>query len=244
MSFVPPLKRWDALDRASAVAHQGRALHRYLRDCVFPFSRHYGAVARERRLSAKDFRRRGPGQAALRLQGGPAAHAGKPQRARDFILVPDPKVLARRPATIARALTRGRKRVQDELGREWRPTFMTSTTGRSAEPVAFLYTQRDVAVMGEAAARVVDMANCSRTSVCSTSSLRAAPRLLDVLRVRAPEEPVLPRHRRRQEHGHGRQPAHPQAPQPDRAWPGCRRSSTTSSSRPLRRARGSPASTR
>ena len=32
------------------------ALHRYLRDCVFPFSRHYGAICRERGLSAADFR--------------------------------------------------------------------------------------------------------------------------------------------------------------------------------------------
>ena len=161
MNFVPPLKRWDALDRAAAVAHQGRALHRYLRDCVFPFSKHYGAVARERKLTADDFRSvadlvKLPFVSKADLLPTPE----HPQRAKDFILVPDPKILARRPSTVARALTRGRARVQDELGRDWRPTFMTSTTGRSAEPVAFLYTQRDVAIMGEAAGRVVDMAGC------------------------------------------------------------------------------------
>ena len=162
MSFVPPLKRWDALDRARVVAHQGQALHHYLRDCVFPFSQHYGAVVRERSLTAHDFRSVADlAKLPFVSKADLLPCSENPQRARDFLLRPDPKVLTRRPSTVARALVHGRARVQDELGREWRPTFMTSTTGRSAEPVAFLYTQRDVAVMGEAAARVVEMAHCS-----------------------------------------------------------------------------------
>ncbi len=162
MSFVPPVKCWDTLDRATAVAHQGRALHRYLRDCVFPFSKHYGAVVRELGLSANDFRSVADlAKLPFVSKADLLPCSENPQRARDFILIPDPKVLAKRPATIARALVRGRKRVQDELGREWRPTFMTSTTGRSTEPVAFLYTQQDVAVMGEAAARGIEMAGCT-----------------------------------------------------------------------------------
>ena len=137
MSFVPPLKRWDTLDRATAVAHQGRALHRYLRDCVFPFSKHYAAVVRERGLSANDFRSvadlaKLPFVSKADLLPTPE----NPQRARDFTLIPDPKILARRPGTIARALTRGRARVQDELGREWRPPFMPSPTGRATAPGA------------------------------------------------------------------------------------------------------------
>ncbi len=158
MSSPPPLlKNWDSLGRDAVLAHQGRALHRYLRDCVFPFSKHYGAVAREHGLSANDF------QSVADLKKLPfisktdlVPTPENPTRSRDFVLAPDGAVLAKRPATILRALTRGRGRVKDELGREWRPSFMTSTTGRSAEPVAFLYTQRDVDVMGVAASRIVD----------------------------------------------------------------------------------------
>ncbi|MBV9658949.1 MAG: AMP-binding protein [Verrucomicrobia bacterium] len=158
--MIPPplLKRWNSLDRATLLAYQGRALHRYLRDCVLPFSKHYAAVFRERGLKADDFRSvddlaKLPFVSKTDLLPTPE----NPQRARDFALIPDPRVLARRPATILRALTRGRARTQDALGREWRPTFMTSTTGRSAEPVAFLYTQRDIDLMGRAAARIVEM---------------------------------------------------------------------------------------
>ena len=145
------------MDRAAVRAHQDGALHRYLKSCVLPFSKHYGAVCRELGLTADDFRsvddlRKLPFIAKADLLPTPE----NPTRARDFILIPDAAVLSKRPSTVFRALTRGRARAKEALEREWRPTFMTSTTGRSAEPVAFLYTQRDVAVMGAAAGRIVD----------------------------------------------------------------------------------------
>ena len=62
----------------------------------------------------------------------------------DFILVPDKKILARRPSTILRALCRGRQAVEESFEREFRPSFMTFTTGRSSQPLPFLYTDHDL----------------------------------------------------------------------------------------------------
>ena len=149
---------WQQLDPRTVAGLQGRALHRYLRDCVLPFSPHYGKLFRERGLTADDFHsvadlRKLPFTSKEDLLPTPE----NPRRTLDFVLTPDAEVLARRPAVILRALLRGRARVHEELEREWRPVFMTSTTGRSTEPVPFLYTQHDIANLGLGSGRIVEM---------------------------------------------------------------------------------------
>src|SRR4051794_30563504 len=121
---------WHSLDRDTVLELQGRKLHRYLRDCVLPFSAHYRRLFDELGLSADDFHSvedltRLPFTSKEDLLPTPE----NARRSMDFALIPDAKVLARRPSVIARALWQGRARVKDELDREWRPTFMTATTG-------------------------------------------------------------------------------------------------------------------
>ena len=151
-------KNWHCLDRETLVELQGRKLHRYLRDSVLPFSKHYQKIFAAAGLTADSIR------TVADLQKIPFTSkedllptADNPRRALEFVLQPDPAVLARRPAVMLRALWRGRERVRDELEREWRPTFMTATTGRSTESVAFLYTQHDIANLGLGSGRVAEM---------------------------------------------------------------------------------------
>ena len=151
-------KNWHCLDRETLVELQGRKLHRYLRDNVLPFSKHYQKIFAAAGLTADSIR------TVADLQKIPFTSkedllptADNPRRALEFVLQPDPAVLARRPAVMLRALWRGRERVRDELEREWRPTFMTATTGRSTESVAFLYTQHDIANLGLGSGRVAEM---------------------------------------------------------------------------------------
>jgi phenylacetate-coenzyme A ligase PaaK-like adenylate-forming protein len=154
---------WDRLDRETAVGLQGRKLYRYLRDCVLPFSAHYQQVFRKHRLTAGHFR--SPAdlvELPFTSKEDLLPSSDNPRRSLEFALIPDAKVLARRPAVILRALLRGRARVKDELDREWRPTFMTSTTGRSSEPVAFLYSQHDIANLGLGSGRIAEICGLSR----------------------------------------------------------------------------------
>ena len=151
-------KNWHCLDRETLVELQGRKLHRYLRDSVLPFSKHYQKIFAAAGLTADSIR------TVADLQKIPFTSkedllptADNPRRALEFVLQPDPAVLARRPSVMLRALWRGRERVRDELEREWRPTFMTATTGRSTESVAFLYTQHDIANLGLGSGRVAEM---------------------------------------------------------------------------------------
>ena len=113
----------------SILQRQGEQLRRYLKQTVLPFSKHYAAFGNDLRLirSVEDLRYF-PFTTKRDVQENPT----------DFVVIPDRKVLARRPSTIVHALMHGRKAVEESFEREFRPTFMTFTTGRSAQPLAFL----------------------------------------------------------------------------------------------------------
>lgn len=156
-------KQWHCLDRETATGLQGDRLHHYLRDCVLPFSAHYRQIFADNGLSADDFRsvedlRKLPFTRKDDLLPTPS----HPRRTLDFTLIPDKEVLTRRPAVIRRAISHGPSRVKEELDREWRPIFMTSTTGRSTEPVPFLYTQHDIRYLGIGGGRIMEIAKVQR----------------------------------------------------------------------------------
>lgn len=154
---------WQDLDRDATLARQGRRLHRYLRDCVVPFSLHYQRVFKENNLTAGDFRTVADlAKLPFTSKEDLLPTKENPKHTLDFVLKPDPKVLSRRPSVILRALLHGRERVRDELDREWRPVFMTSTTGRSSEPVPFLYSQHDIARLGLGSGRIVEIGGVER----------------------------------------------------------------------------------
>jgi len=156
-------KHWDSLDRETVRHLQGRKLHAYLRDCVLPFSSHYQKVFAEAGLTADDIRSVDDlAKLPFTTKEDLLPTDEKPRRSLDFVLKPDPAVLAKRPGVILRALLRGRQRVRDELDREWRPVFMTATTGRSTESVAFLYSQHDVRNLGLGAGRIADLGGLTR----------------------------------------------------------------------------------
>jgi phenylacetate-coenzyme A ligase PaaK-like adenylate-forming protein len=85
-----------------------------------------------------------------------------PEPVKDFVLQPDAAILKRRPGTIWRALTRGRKAVEEGFEHEFRPLLLTSTTGRSADPVPFLYTGADIDNLKLAGHRVMEVAAATR----------------------------------------------------------------------------------
>src|SRR5262245_45016550 len=113
---------------------QAEQLRRYLRAVVLPFSTHYRRIFQELGLNADSFRTL---EDLYRLpfttKSDLLSTAAQPQRFKDFIIVPDQRVLARRPGTILRAVIHGRERVKQDFEAEFRPIFATFTTGRSSE---------------------------------------------------------------------------------------------------------------
>lgn len=138
-------QNWRQLPETTVRRLQSDKLREYLRRIVLPFSAHYRELFRNHHLTADSLQtlddlRRLPFTSKDDLLNSPQ----HPQRAREFVIIPDEKALSRRPDVIWRAVTRGRATVTRELEAEFRPIFMTSTTGRSADPIPFLFTRHDL----------------------------------------------------------------------------------------------------
>jgi phenylacetate-coenzyme A ligase PaaK-like adenylate-forming protein len=156
-------QHWQQLPETAVRRLQAEQLRRHLRTVVLPFSGHYRQMFEERGLSADSFGtledlRQVPFTTKTDLLNTPE----RPTRFRDFIVVPDEKVLGRRPGTVARALVHGREAVKQGFEAEFRPIFVTFTTGRSAEPTPFFYTQRDLEHLATAGRRVIEVCAARR----------------------------------------------------------------------------------
>jgi phenylacetate-CoA ligase len=152
---------WHRLPRKTLRELQAKQLRAYLRDVVLPFHSHYRQMFSQHGLDWRAI------HTFEDLQQIPftskADLCGGAERTREFVIAPDPRQLARRPATILRALVRGPGRARRELDREFRPILLTSTTGRSADPVPFIYTAHDLAVLRRAGFRLMQLAGGRRT---------------------------------------------------------------------------------
>lgn len=149
---------WDRLPAESIRELQGHRLRRYLRDQVLPFSRHYRELLAREGLSADDIRgvddlAKIPFTSKRHLVDDPETGS----RVQDFVLVPEESVLRRRPATVWKALRHGKAGAKAALEREYRPILMTSTTGRSTEPVPFLYTAHDLDILALSGRRMMEI---------------------------------------------------------------------------------------
>lgn len=157
-----PSPRWPSHPR-SLHSWQLARLRTYLRDSVLPFSAHYRRMFDRERITPDQLRsvddlRRIPFTSKSDFL--PGSDGSDPVR--DFVLVPDRAVLARRPSTILRALVRGKANVAEGFEREFRPLLLTSTTGRSAEPVPFVYTAQDIENLKVGGARVYEVCGANR----------------------------------------------------------------------------------
>jgi len=151
-------RRWDALSTDELRHRQAAKLRRYLVSKVAPFSSYYRDLFDECGFDPDSFRTlEDLARIPFTSKRSFSALDGEGLRTRDFVLVPDPAQIVRQPAALAKAFWDGRGRVKRALEREYRPVLMTSTTGRSADPVPFLYTQHDLDVLALAGRRMMEI---------------------------------------------------------------------------------------
>lgn len=173
---------WDALQRAPATelkALQDARLARFVREELYPFSRHYRRVFDAANVAPDSIR----GVADLvRLpfttkQDLLAAQVD-PERKLDFILQPSPETIrAAWPLSRKLPLLFGGAKKREELRFAYTPNFVTFTTGRSSEPVAFTYTPHDLEVLGEAIARMFDIGKVNALDERLVNLMPFAPHL-------------------------------------------------------------------
>ena len=93
--------QWQQLPEAVVRRRQAQQLRNYLRTVVLPFSAHYRELFRAHDLHADSFRTLEDWQQVpFTTKADLLGTTEHPQRFKDFILVPDPRELARRPRTI------------------------------------------------------------------------------------------------------------------------------------------------
>lgn len=155
--------RWQSLDKKELQQLQADTLRCYLRNVVIPCSWHYRKLFKAHGIDPSDIRslddlRRIPFTTKEDLLATPQ----EPDKMRDFLLVPDRKMLMKKPSVIAKALLFGRDGITRRLEREFRPIMLSSTTGRSTDPVPFLYTEFDIDNLALGGYRVMRVCGADR----------------------------------------------------------------------------------
>ena len=155
--------RWQRLPKQIIRRLQAEKLRRYLQRVVWPFSAFYRELFDKANLNPDSIRtledlQRLPFTSKTDLLNSP----DHPERAKDFILIPDQQILAHRPSTLLRALILGKNRVRADFETEYRPIFLTSTTGRAADPIPFLFTQHDLVNLAETGRRTFEICGARR----------------------------------------------------------------------------------
>ena len=148
--------KWDRLTIVEQRAIQNDRLHRYLTEVIAPFSPYYKKLFAEHKVDPRRIKTVGDlRHLPFTSKADLLATSEQPEKFRDFIITPDISVLKHRPRVVAEALLRGRSAVERRFEREYRPIFLTATTGRSSSPVAFTYTDYDMCNLRTAGARLI-----------------------------------------------------------------------------------------
>ena len=146
---------WDNTPPEIWHTWQTRRLRHYLATRVLPHSSHYRSLFAEH-----DFE---PGDLHTLEDWSYVPMTSKsdltvpPDQQRGFALIPDPATLRREPETIFRAMLKGPSAAKAHAEHEFRPVMLTSTTGRSSEPVPFLYTKHDLNNLEIAGRRMMEV---------------------------------------------------------------------------------------
>jgi len=141
---------------------QNHRLHAFINTHVYPFSPYYNKLFDEKKINPKDIRAKEDLKRIPLISKVDLIGKDNPQKFKDFILQPDKEKIGRHwPKSrllrlAAKSFLRG-SRIEDDLAREYRPVFMTFTTGTTNAPVPFMYSRYDLDNLNISGARMVDL---------------------------------------------------------------------------------------
>jgi phenylacetate-coenzyme A ligase PaaK-like adenylate-forming protein len=173
---------WQTLSRAGRAeleAQQNELLRRHVRFEVYPFSAYYRRVFDEHGVRPEDVRtvddlRRLPFTTKADLLAAQSNDKTK----RDFVLIPTPELIRTHwPISKKLPLLAGGKDARDALRRSYTPHFATFTTGRSADPIIYLYTPLDIEILAKVGARMLDVHCIPATDARIVNTFPFAPHL-------------------------------------------------------------------
>ncbi|OGX26524.1 MAG: hypothetical protein A3D10_01390 [Omnitrophica WOR_2 bacterium RIFCSPHIGHO2_02_FULL_48_11] len=130
---------------------QNQKLRQFINEQLYPFSPHYKKLFDQNRIDPRQIRtiedlKHIPFSSKLDLLDNKPGE----NRFREFVLQPDPEKIKKAwpPAKLlslaGEKIVKGADYVQEKISREYRPNFMTFTTGTTNRPTPFLYSRYDV----------------------------------------------------------------------------------------------------
>lgn len=138
MKLLRHIPEWSTSPHEAWRDWQLQQLRSYLSRRVIPFSAHYRRLFAEHGIHPQDIK------SFEDWDRVPFTSKRDLANPRDFVLVPDESKLRLEPGMIGTTLMHGREAAREKAEAEFRPILLTSTTGRSSDPVPFLYTKHDL----------------------------------------------------------------------------------------------------
>jgi len=141
---------------------QNQRLHSFINTHVYPFSPYYQKLFDDKKINPRHIRTKEDLKHIPYISKSDLISKDNPQKFKDFILQPDKEKISRywpksRLLTLAgKSLLQGR-RLEDDLAKEYRPIFMTFTTGTTNAPVAFMYSRYDLDNLNVSGSRMVGL---------------------------------------------------------------------------------------
>ncbi len=148
------LDPWSNLSRYTPPdirALQNQKLRRFISEQLYPFSPHYRQVFDRLGIKPDEIRtvedlKRIPFTSKTDFIATPE----HPDKSREFVLQPNRETirrhwpLAKQLPILFLAFQKGQDYAQEKISREYRPSFVTFTTGTTNKPVSFLYSEWDI----------------------------------------------------------------------------------------------------
>ncbi|MFA5060334.1 MAG: AMP-binding protein [Candidatus Omnitrophota bacterium] len=162
--MIDPWKNLSKLSRVQVRDLQNRLLHSFLNRQVYPFSSFYRNLFDQKRIDPRKIKTVEDLKHIPLTSKRDFLDSGKnADRFRDFILQPDPKTIkkylpAHKLASMAlRSVLQGKQFVKDEVSKEYRPVFITFTTGTTERPLPYVYTKHDINNLSISGSRMVSL---------------------------------------------------------------------------------------
>ena len=142
---------WENASTDERIHRQSALLHKYLKNRVVPFTKHYRELFATHGISASDI------QTTDDLIKIPFTRKRDFSNPRDFLILPEQKQLFHQWHTLQLVIEHGPRGAKQQLEQELRPALMTCTTGRSSDPVPFFYTKHDLTRLEVSGARMMQV---------------------------------------------------------------------------------------
>lgn len=153
MKGIAAMNSSEAMERLSKEELrilQNKKLHAFINHYLYPFSPHYRALFDKHKINPKKIKTVDDLKNIPFSQKNDFVDRENPEKFKDFILHPDPQrirsswPLSKLISLKCASIFKGQDYIKNRLADEFRPVFITYTTGTTLTPLPYVYTKYDI----------------------------------------------------------------------------------------------------